>query len=120
MEQLSRGTTRRTTKTLVFVESLSLRHNRASACVVFVNINVAMAAREAFVLLEAVVVMFVTTTTRDNAAAAAATMTTTSSSSSSASPHALKSVAIPSFTTTSRRLFEAVQVAGRGAIDRHG
>jgi len=118
MEQLSRGTTRRTTKTLVFVESLSLRHNRASACVVFVNINVAMAAREAFVLLEAVVVMFVTTTTRDNAAAAAATMTTTSSS--SASPHALKSVAIPSFTTTSRRLFEAVQVAGRGAIGRHG
>ena len=84
------------------------------------DVNIAMASREAVVLLEAEVFVIITVTTatmtRDNAASATTTTTTTSC----ASPHAFKSVAIPSFTTaTTRRLFKAVQVAGRGAIGRH-
>jgi len=119
MEQLSRGTTRGSAKTLIFVESFSLHDHRASARAVFVDVNIAVASREAVVLLEAEVFIIITiataTMTRDDAAAATTTTTTTYASS-----HAFKSVAIPSFTTaTTRRLFKAVQVAGRGAIGRH-
>jgi hypothetical protein len=67
------------------------------------NINVAMASGEAVVLLEAVMIVLVTTTT------------TTSDTATSPSSHALKPVAVPSLTTTratTRRLFEAIQVAG--------
>jgi hypothetical protein len=71
------------------------------------NINVAMASGEAVVLLEAVMIVLIaaTTTTGDTATSTAA----------SASSHALKPVAVPSLTTTratTRRLFEAIQVAG--------
>jgi hypothetical protein len=63
MEQLGGSTARGSLETLIFVESLSLHDSGTSACAVFMEIDVTMAAREAVVLLEAEVLIAVTTTT---------------------------------------------------------
>jgi maltose-binding protein MalE len=72
------------------------------------EVNIAMASRKAVMLLKAVMVVLIATTT---ATTASDTSTAAAAASSSTSSHALKLFAIPSLTTATRWLFEAVQVA---------
>lgn len=94
-------------KTIFFVVAFSLHDSGASACAVFMEIDVAMAAGETIVLLEAVVIIIVTTTTATTASHTSARWWRRRRSPS----HALKPVAIPSLGTTTRRLFKTVQIA---------
>jgi hypothetical protein len=104
MEQLGGGAATGAVEALIFVETFSLHDGRASACAVFMEVNIAMAAGKAIMLLEAVMVVLIATT--GTAASDASTAAAASSSS-----HALKLFAVPSLTAATGRLFEAVEVA---------
>jgi hypothetical protein len=114
MEQLGRGAAMGAVETLIFAKAFSLHDSRASACAVFMDINIAMTARKAVMLLEAVMVVLITTT------ATTASDTPITTTAASASSHALKLLPIPSLAATARRLFKAVQISCRGAVDGHG
>ena len=104
MEQLRGGAATGAVEALIFVETFSLHDGRASACAVFMEVNIAMAAGKAIMLLEAVMVVLIATT--GTAASDASTAAAASSSS-----HALKLFAVPSLTAATGRLFETVEVA---------
>jgi hypothetical protein len=104
MEQLGGGAATGAVEALIFVETFSLHDGRASACAVFMEVNIAMAAGKAIMLLEAVMVVLIATT--GTAASDASTAAAASSSS-----HALKLFAVPSLTAATGRLFETVEVA---------
>ena len=112
MKQLGRGPARRPVEAIMFVVSLSFHDRRSSTRAVLMNIDIAVASGVAVVLLEAEVIVVI-------GMAAAATATSDATTTTTASSHALKPVAIPSFTTA-RRLFKAIQIARRGAVGRHG
>ena len=101
MEQFGGGSPRGAVVAIVLVEALSFHDSGATTSAVFVNVNVAVASREAFVLLEAKVLLFI----------GAATNTTTATA-GGVSSHALELLAVPSFSGA-RRVVEAIQVARR-------
>jgi hypothetical protein len=107
VEQLGGGAALGAGETLIFVKAFSFHDSRASACAVFMEVNIAMASRKAVMLLKAVMVVLIATTT----ATTASDTSTAAAAASSTSSHALKLFAIPSLTTATRWLFEAVQVA---------
>jgi len=92
---------------IFFVVAFSLHDSGASACAVFMEIDVTMASGETIVLLEAVVIVIVATTTAATASHTSARWWRRRRSPS----HALKPVAIPSLGTATRRLVKAVQIA---------
>ena len=93
MEDVAAGT-ERPIESVVFAESFTFHEARATAVVVFMEINVTVAAGEAVVLLIAVVFMLVTTAT---------------------SSHALESVAIPALSAA-EGLIVGSQVSGGRAM----
>lgn len=105
MEQLGGGAATGAVEALIFVETFSLHDGRASACAVFMEVNIAMAAGKAIMLLEAVMVVLIATT------GTAASDASTAAAAASSSSHALKLFAVPSLTAATGRLFETVEVA---------
>jgi len=97
----------RAVETIFFVVAFSFHDSGASACAVFMEIDVTMASGETIVLLEAVVIVIVATTTAATASHTSARWWRRRRSPS----HALKPVAIPSLRTATRRLVKAIQIA---------
>ena len=93
---------RRPLEAFILAKPLFLKNAPTLTLPVFVDINIAMAPRKSVVLLEAEVLILVTAT---------ATSLASASSAPSTSSHALKSVAVPSFASTTGRIVKSVQVA---------